>query len=113
MIDWKTSLQYLVRSLLYSLIVFFIDAIMIFIINWGMNQTVDTLSFLLLVEGGICLVAGGAVALYSPSVGKINEVLFHSKPWNAKRQKEIEKQMAVMIITGIFLIIEALLLSAI
>ena len=113
MIDRKTSLEYLVRSLVYSLIVFFIDAILIIIINWGMNQIGDTLSFLLLVEGGICFVVGGAVALYSPSVGKINEVLFHSKPWNAKRQKEIEKQMAVIIISGIFLIIEALLLSAI
>ena len=55
---------------------------------------------------------GGGVALYSPSVGKINEVLFQSKPWNAKRQKEIEKQMAAFILTGIALIIEALLLSA-
>lgn len=113
MIDRKTSLEYLIRSLFYSFIVFFIDAILIIIINLGMNQIGETLSFLLLVEGGICLVVGGAVALYSPSVGKINEILFHSKPWNAKRQKEIEKHMGVIIITGTFLIIEALLLSAI
>jgi len=113
MIDRKTLLEYLVRSLVYSLIVIFIDVMLIIIINWGINQIIDILSFVLLVESGICLVVGGAVALYSPSVGKINEVLFHSKPWNAKRQKEIEKQMAVIIITGSFLIIEGLIVSAI
>ena len=113
MIDLKTSLQYLVRSLVYSSIVIIIDAILIIIINWETNQIIETLSFVLLLESGICLMVGGAVALYSPSVGKINEVLFHSKPWNAKRQKEIEKQMAVIIITGTFLIAEALILSAI
>jgi len=112
MIEWKKSIDYIGMASFYSLIILLIDAILIIVIKGEMNQISDTLSFVLLVEGGICLVVGGGVALYSPSFGKINEILFHSKPWNAKRQKDLEKQMAVFILTGIVLIIEALLLSA-
>ena len=113
MIVWKTVMQSLVRSSIYSLIIILIDAILIVFLMGRTNQIIYNLSFLMLIEGGMGLIVGGAVALYSPSVAKINEVLFHSKPWNAKRQKEIEKQMEVLIVTGIVLLIEALLLSAI
>jgi archaellum biogenesis protein FlaJ (TadC family) len=113
MIVWKTVLESLVRSSIYSLIIITIDAILIVFLIGGTNQITYTLSFVMFIEGGIGLIVGGAVALYSPSVAKIDEVLFHSNPWNAKRQKEIEKQMEVFIVTGIVLIIEALLLSAI
>lgn len=113
MIVWKTVLESLVRSSVYSLIIIIIDAILIVFLMAGTNQITYTLSFVILIEGGMSLIVGGAVALYSPSFGKISEVLFHSKPWNAKRQKETEKQMAVLIVIGIVLIIEALLLSAI
>ena len=113
MIVFKTVFESIVRASFYSLIIILIDAILIIVIKWRMNQIVYALSFVLLFEGGISLVVGGAVTLYSPSVGKISEVLFHSKPWDAKRQKEIEKQMVVFILTGVVLIIEALFLSAI
>ena len=113
MIDWKTALESLVRSSVYSLIIILINVILIVFFMSGLNQIIYTLSFVMLIEGGIGLIVGGAVALYSPSVAKINEVVFHSKPWNAKHQKEIEKQMTVFILTGIVLIFEALLLSAI
>ena len=113
MIVWKTVMQSLVRSSIYSLIIILIDAILIVFLMGRTNQSIYNLSFLMLIEGGMGLIIGGAVALYSPSVAKINEVLFHSKPWNAKSQREIEKQMEVLIVTWIFLLIEALLLSAI
>jgi len=67
----------------------------------------------MLLEGGIGLTVGGASASYYPLGSKISEVLFHSKPWNAVRLKEAEKQARAWIVTGIILVIEALLLSAV
>jgi hypothetical protein len=67
----------------------------------------------MLLEGGIGLSVGSAVASYSPLGAKINEVFFHSKPWNAKHQKEAEKQARAWIVTGIILVFAALLVSAV
>ena len=113
MIAWKTALGLFARFLVYSLIVILIDFVLIVSLTGGINQIKYTLSFVMLLEGGMGLIVGGATALYSPSVAKISEVLFHSKPWNSKRQKEIETQVEVFIVTGGILIFEALLLSAI
>ncbi|MEJ2242757.1 MAG: hypothetical protein P8Y18_11555 [Candidatus Bathyarchaeota archaeon] len=112
MISWKVIVNSLFKSLIYSFIIAIIDIILIIIINSNSLQIIYSLSIILLIEGGILLILGGAVSLYTPSIEKINEVMFHSKPWNAKRQKEIEKQMAIIILTGIVLIIEALIISA-
>jgi len=113
MITRKTVLELLAGSLLYSLIVIVIDFVLIFSLKVGLNQIIDSLSFVMLFEGGIGLTVGGAGAFYSPLGAKISEVLFHSKPWNAKRQKEVEKQARVWIVTGIFLVFAALLLSSV
>jgi hypothetical protein len=66
----------------------------------------------MLVEGGLGLTIGGATALYSPIISKMGEVLFRSKPWNATRQKEVEKQAKAWIVTGTILVLLALLISA-
>lgn len=113
MIDRKTVLELLAKSLLYSLIVVLIDFVLIFFLNEGLNKIIDSLSFVMLLEGGIGLTVGGATVFYSPLGAKISEVLFHSKPWNAKRLKEVEKQAEAWIATGIVLVFEALLLSAV
>jgi len=113
MITRKTVLELLAKSLLYSLIVILIDFVLIFFLQGGLNQITDSLSFVMLLEGGIGLTVGGAVASYSPLSAKISEVFFHSKPWNAKRQKEAEKQARAWIATGIILVFAALLLSAV
>ena len=112
MISWKIILNSLFKSLIYSFIIAIVNIILIIVMNSNLPQIIYTLSIILLIEGGIFLILGGAVSLYTPSIEKINEVMFHSKPWNAKRQKEIEKQMAIIILTGVLLIIEALILSA-
>ncbi len=109
----KSVLELLARSLLYSLIVILIDFVLIFSLQRGLNQITDSLSFVMLFEGGIGLTVGGAVASYSPLSAKISEVFFHSKPWNAKRQKEAEKQARAWIVTGIILVLAALLVSAV
>jgi len=113
MIAWKNALGLFARFLLYSLIVILIDFVLIVSLTGGTNQITYTLSFVMLLEGGISLIVGGATALYSPSVAKISEALFHSKPWNSKHQKQTEKQVEVLIVTGIILVFEALLFSAI
>jgi hypothetical protein len=117
MVVKKPVLELLARTLLYSLIIILINFVIIFAIIFALqgelNQITRTLSFALLFEGGIGLTAGGAAAFYSPLGAKISEVFFHSKPWNAKRQKEVEKQAIVWIATAIFLVFVALLLSAV
>lgn len=109
---WKTVLKFILRSLLYSSIVILIDFILIVFITGGLNQIIYDLSFLMLFEGGVCLVVGGTAASYSPIGAKLNEVIFHSKPWNAKRQRDVENQAKPWIAAGIILIVVALSLSA-
>lgn len=112
MIAKKTMLELLARSLLYSLIVIFIDFVLIVFIQGGLNQIAASLSLIMLLEGGIGLTVGGALAFYSPLGAKISEVLFHSKPWTARRQKEAEKQARTWIATGTFLVLVSFVISA-
>ena len=108
----KSLLELLAKTLIYSSIFISIDFIIIFLLTAGANQIIDTLSFVLLFEGGIGLTIGGVTASYTPIVAKISEFLFHTKPWNAKRQKEVENQARIIIVTGIFLVFAALVLSS-
>jgi hypothetical protein len=112
MIHWKKILTLFARGFLYSLIVILMDTLMIFVLSSGVDTFVYTLSFVMLIEGGLGLLFGSVVVSYSPSTAKLSEVLLHSKPWNLTQQKEIEKQMEAVIITGLLLVIEALLVSA-
>jgi hypothetical protein len=113
MVTKKTVLELLAKCLIYSLIVILIDFVLIFALQGGLNPMTDSLSFVILLEGGISLTVGGAVASYSPLSAKISEVLFHSKPWDAERLKEAERQARTWIVTGIILIFAALLLSGV
>ena len=108
----KTILELFAASLLYSLIVILIDFIIVFFFVGDINQIISPLSLVVLFEGGIALTVGGGVAVYSPLGAKISEFFFRSKPWNAKRLKEVERQAIVWITTGAVLVFIALLLSA-
>jgi len=109
----KPLLELMASCLVYSLIVMLIDSVALFFFLRDLNLVASSLSFVMLVEGGIGLTVGGAVVLYSPTVNKLGEVIFHSKPWNAKRQKAAEKQANSWIATGVILVFAALLISAI
>jgi len=111
MIHWKTTLAFLLKLFFYSAIIILIDASIIFSLSWGVDTFAYTLSLFMLIEGGLGLIFGSVLASYSPSVAKLSEVLFHSKPWNLNRQKDNEKQMRAVIVTAFLLIIEALLVS--
>ncbi|MEM4733940.1 MAG: hypothetical protein QXD70_05380, partial [Candidatus Bathyarchaeia archaeon] len=78
----------------------------------SLHQIAFSLPLLLLLEGGIGLTVGGAVAFYSPLGAKMSEILFHSKPWTVQRQKEAEKQARTWIVTGTILILVSFLISA-
>jgi len=98
---------------IYSIIVIMINLVAIFIFTQDLTQISYWLSFITLIEGGLGLVAGGGSAMYSPILNKAFEKLFNSDPWTYDRQKKTEQQAKKWIITASFLIIEALILSAI
>jgi hypothetical protein len=112
MMKAKSALELFASCLFYSLIAILIDIVLILLLRHELSQIVSPLSFIMLAEGALGLIIGGAVASFSPLRGKIDEVIFHAKPWNATRQKEAEKQARAWIITGGILVFEALLVSA-
>ena len=112
MISWRTILEFVAKCLIFSFIIILIDFVILFLLAGGLNEIIYSLSFVMLLEGGIGLVVGGGAVLYSPASAKISETIFHTKPWSAKRQKELETQTRSWIITGVFLVLEALLFSA-
>ena len=100
-------------SIIYSLIVILINLVVIFILTQDIIQSLYWLSLITLIEGALGLIAGGGSVLYSPIFNKAFEKLFNSEPWDFKRQKRTEQQALKWIISSIFLIIEALIISAI
>jgi hypothetical protein len=107
----KSTFELLASCLIYSLIIVLIDIVLILLFRQA-SEIASSLSFILLVEGGVGLTVGGITAFFSPLAGKIEEVIFHSEPWSAVRQKETEKQARTWIVTGSILVIVALLVSA-
>jgi preprotein translocase subunit SecE len=109
----KSALRLLASCLIYSLIITSLDFLIVYFFTQGLSQLLSTVSFILLLEGGLGLIMGGGAVMYSPVASKVGEILFKSEPWNAKRQKEVEKQAQVLIFVGIFLLAIGLLVSAI
>ena len=105
-------MKFIAKCLLYSFVIILIDFVILFSLAGRLEEITYSLSIVMLLEGGIGLVVGGGAVLYSPVSAKISEMILHTKPWNAKRQKEVETQTRAWIITGVFLVLEALLLSA-
>jgi len=110
--QWKRVLAFCTKLFIYSIIIVLIDLVLILAFTRGETNIVQIFSFVMLVEGGIVLIVGGVTASYSSLYAKLSEVVFHTEPWNAKRQKEVEINARVWIIVGIILVIEALVLSA-
>jgi len=109
----KSALELLASCLIYSFIVILIDFVLVFFFIGQLTQITSPLSMVMLIEGGLGLIIGGAVALYSPIVSKVQEVFFHSEPWTAARQKQAEKQALAWIATGSILVLVAFLISAV
>jgi hypothetical protein len=108
----KSALELLASCLVYAFVVMLVDFVVILVFWRELSQVASTLSIVMLVEGALGLTLGGAMASYSPIAGKLGEVFFRSKPWDAKHQRETEKQARTWIVTGGILVFAALLLSA-
>lgn len=112
MANVKVILKSFASCLVYSLVVTLVDFVLILFFTQELIKIVYSLSFVMLIEGGVGLTIGGTLVLYSPLSGKVSEVIFRSKPWDAKRQKEAETQAKMWIATGGILLCLALLVSA-
>ena len=95
MISLKIKIVAFLKCLLYSLLVVLIDIILIFFFSEAGSRFNYNLSFMLLLEGGIGLIIGGAVVLYSPSLSKMSEVFLTINP---KRVKSAAAKKAVLIL---------------
>lgn len=109
----KKILEVFLKTFLYSLIIILINLIAIFVLTQDLNQITYWLSLISLLEGGLGLVVGAGTVFYSPIFSKVTEKIFHSKPWNYQRQKKTEQQAQLWILTAFFVIINALIISAI
>jgi len=98
---------------IYAIIIAFATLIVILVFTQEVERILLYLSYAFLLEGGLMLVTGGVIASFSRTIGKIDESVFRSKPWDAKRLKEAEGQARIWIVTGIFLFLIGLLVSAI
>jgi hypothetical protein len=103
--------MFLASCLVYSIIVTVLTGVIVLVVTRDPAQIVLFLAYGLLIEAGLAFVVGGAVANFSPAIGKIGESVVHSTPWGARRIKEAEKQGRIWIVTGAFLLLFGLLIS--
>ncbi len=102
----------MVRCLIYALVITLATAIVILVFTRNLREILLLLSYGLIGEGGLGLVIGGLLATFSPTINRIGEVVVHSEPWDAKRQKEAERTARSWIATGVFLFLLGLVISA-
>ena len=98
--------------LIYSLIIVLINLVVIFIFTQNIIQMLYLASFIVLIEGGLALIAGAGIALYSPIFNKIFGKITYSESLEINRNKGSEPQAEKWVIVGGLLVIEALIISA-
>jgi hypothetical protein len=113
MVRLRPAAELIARCLVYAVIISAATLAVIVLWTQDLNKTRGYAPLVLLLEGGLSLVVGGVAASFAPVIGKTSGSVFHSKPWDAKRQKEAEKTARSWIGTGIFLIFIGFLVSAI
>ena len=105
--------ELIVSCVVYSIVVLGIDFLLVLFFMQELSQLIATVSLILVLEGGLGLTFGGVIAMYSPVVSKVGEILFRSESWNQERRKTSEKQAQVLILVGLFLLLIGLVISAI
>lgn len=108
----KSALMFGASCAVYAAIIAVATSFVILVFTREFEQVVLYLSYAMLLEGGLAFVTGGVVASFAPAVGRISESVLHSKPWDAKRLRDAERQGLYWIVTGVFLFLFGLLVSA-
>ncbi len=109
----RTALDLILRCLAYSLIILAATAVVVVVFTREALEILLVLTYALLLEGGVAMVVGGFTSSFSPAIGKVGEVVFRSEPWDAKRLRKAEGTARFWIVTGLFLFLFGLLVSAI
>ena len=109
----RSVLDLLALCLVYSFVVVLIDIVVLFAVYQDLIPVFSFLSLILLAEGGLGLVVGGFIGLNSPIIRRVEEDFFHIKRRNSEDKRGFEKHARTMIVTGIILVIMALLFSVI
>ena len=99
----KPALKLVAACLVYSLIIAVATLVVVLVFTRELERVLLFVSYALLIEGSLALMTGGVVASFSSTIGKLGESVLHAKPWDAKRQKEAERQARLWIVTGFFL----------
>ena len=111
MIKAKNFLNLIVKSSIISFIIICIDFLILLFVAGASSNLSSNFSLIVLLEGGLCFIIGSGAVLYSPWIAKLQEITFKSKPYTASDRKQIEKQMQIVIIIGLFLVVYGLVIS--
>jgi len=103
----------LAACLVYALVVVIVNIVAILVILKDLSLILYPLQIVTLTEGGVGLMIGGVIGSNSPSIAKIEETLFHTKPKSQEWQRDTQKKAKPWIITGVLLVLVALLLSVV
>lgn len=109
----RDLLQILAASLVYALIVILVDVGLLLVFLRDISLIFYPLQIVSLTEGGIGLIIGGLIGSSSPSIAKIEETLFHTKPKRLDQLKDVQKRAKLWILTGVFLVLIAIFLPAV
>ena len=102
----------LAACLVYALIVVSVDSAVILALVRDVYRLAYPLQILVLTEGALGLIIGGLVGSNSPSIGKIEEIIFRVKPRAVAQHRDTQKKAKLWIATGVILVVLALLLPA-
>lgn len=108
----RLALELIATCFIYSLIIFIATFAVLFLPFKNLENVLSILPLVLLLEGGIGMGVGGAIASFSSTAARIGESLLRSKPWDAKRQEEAERQARNWIVTGGLLVLVGFVISA-
>lgn len=107
----KSVVELIVSCLVYCLGIAFVSFGVLFLFIRDLGKVWSIFPLVLLLEGGLGMIAGGALASFSAPLVRMSEILLRSKPWDGKRQKETEIQARVWIATSFLLILAGFLAS--
>jgi len=107
----RRVLNYLKRPLVGAAIVALSDPIFLQLVLGAFSKT--TLVLALLLEGGVGLIVGSAIALSStPSISKAGEIVFERAPWSREGERNAERVAGKWMIASALLILAGFALSA-